>query len=119
MTTATEAASPPRCRLRATSPPPAASLRRGTDRSKCFAWRSDDDGTARVPRFGDRSIDLTRAAELEEDGVMSSPPLPSSGDGLVDGDASTHLEELIHGALPSVEAAEEMGIGADVELGGP
>ena len=51
--------------------------------------------------------------------TMPPSPVPPSGDGLVDGDASSHLEELIHGALPSVEAAEEMGVGVDVELVGP
>src|SRR5258705_13054780 len=40
-------------------------------------------------------------------------------DPFVDGDASTHLEELIDGALPSMDTAESIGIEVGVELVGP
>jgi hypothetical protein len=50
---------------------------------------------------------------------MTSMPLPPTIDPFVDGDASTHLEELINGALPSLETLEDLGIGVDVELVGP
>jgi hypothetical protein len=40
-------------------------------------------------------------------------------DPFVDGDASTHLEELIDGALPSMDTAESVGIEVGVELVGP
>jgi hypothetical protein len=47
---------------------------------------------------------------------MASVPGP---DPIVDGDASTHLEELIDGALPFVDAGEAIGIPVSVELVGP
>jgi len=40
-------------------------------------------------------------------------------DPFVDGDASSHLEELIDGALPELETAQEHGELVDVELVGP
>jgi hypothetical protein len=50
---------------------------------------------------------------------MTSMPVLPSIDPFVDGDASSHLEELINGALPSLETFEDAGIGVDVELVGP
>src|SRR3954449_4644824 len=46
-------------------------------------------------------------------------PQPVPTEPFVDGDASAHLEELINGALPSVDTAPELGTGVDVELVGP
>jgi hypothetical protein len=50
---------------------------------------------------------------------MPSTPATTAPDVFVDGDASAHLEELIDGALPAVEAAEEHGTTVEVELVGP
>jgi hypothetical protein len=50
---------------------------------------------------------------------MSSMPLQVPTEPFVDGDASAHLEELINGALPSVDSAPELGTAVDVELVGP
>jgi hypothetical protein len=38
---------------------------------------------------------------------------------LIDGDASTHLEELITGPLPSFDIGTDVGVAVDVELVGP
>ena len=46
---------------------------------------------------------------------MPSTAAPTAPDVFVDGDASAHLEELIDGALPAVEAAEEHGTTVEVE----
>jgi hypothetical protein len=46
--------------------------------------------------------------------------VPSPDDRFLDGDASSHLEELIDGALPATpDTASEAGIPVDVELVGP
>jgi len=50
---------------------------------------------------------------------MSSTAPASPNDPFVDGDASAHLEELIIGALPAVDAPVELGTTIDVELVGP
>jgi hypothetical protein len=50
---------------------------------------------------------------------MPSTSTASAPDVFVDGDASAHLEELIDGALPAVEAAEVHGTTVEVELVGP
>jgi hypothetical protein len=50
---------------------------------------------------------------------MPSLPLHAPTEPFIDGDASAHLEELINGALPSVDTVPELGTGVDVELVGP
>jgi hypothetical protein len=45
--------------------------------------------------------------------------LTQTGNDVVDGDASAHLEELIDGPLPFLEIGEDGGIAVDVELVGP
>jgi hypothetical protein len=50
---------------------------------------------------------------------VSSMPLQVPTEPFIDGDASAHLEELINGALPSVDTVPELGTGVDVELVGP
>jgi len=50
---------------------------------------------------------------------MPSVPLEPPTEPFIDGDASAHLEELINGALPSVDTIPELGTGVDVELVGP
>lgn len=50
---------------------------------------------------------------------MSSMPSQVPTEPFIDGDASAHLEELINGALPSVDTAPELGTSVDVELVGP
>jgi hypothetical protein len=50
---------------------------------------------------------------------MSSMIPTAPTDPFVDGDASAHLEELITGALPAIEAPAELGTTIDVELVGP
>jgi hypothetical protein len=51
--------------------------------------------------------------------IMASDTPAAQADPFVDGDASAHLEELITGALPAVEAPAELGTTIDVELVGP
>ena len=51
--------------------------------------------------------------------VMSSTTPSNPTDSFIDGDASAHLEELITGALPALEAPPELGTMIDVELVGP
>jgi hypothetical protein len=64
-------------------------------------------------------VALSRACCTDD--VMASPPPPptASADSFVDGDASAHLEELITGPIPELEAATELGTTVDVELVGP
>jgi hypothetical protein len=52
---------------------------------------------------------------------MTAMPMLPTTDPFGNGDASVHLEELIDGALPSLEAVEDLGVGiaVDVELVGP
>ena len=50
---------------------------------------------------------------------MKYTPIVPSTEPFTDGDASIHLEELIDGALPSVEGVAAGGVEVDVELVGP
>jgi hypothetical protein len=46
-------------------------------------------------------------------------PTPEADLVIVDGDASSHLEELIDGDLPAPEPTEDVGVSVEVELVGP
>lgn len=51
--------------------------------------------------------------------IDHSPIAPGAELPIVDGDASTHLEELIDGELPTLETNHDIGVSVDVELVGP
>ncbi len=55
------------------------------------------------------------AEETETPAMQPEPGV----DGIVDGDASTHLEALIERALPFSDGGGEVGVNVDVELVGP